>query len=139
MFSGDAAFKWGKRRRLLRLPGEKRSDPSDYNVYEGSGQFYVLLAKSAGHLLSASDDPRAIRRSIRQALRHLMSGTSFLPSYTPFLPGEADVIELLQRVSEIVSRKVMEQTRFTISGGCWDAHRSSLAVWMRPHAHHSSM
>lgn len=110
MFEQSAQSKWDKRKRLLRLPDEKPSDPADHNVYEGSGQFYVLLAKEAGRLLSTSDDPRAIRRSIRQALRHLMSGTSFLPRHLPASPGEADVVELLHRLSEIVSSKVLEHT-----------------------------
>lgn len=47
---------------------------------------------------------------MRDALRRLMAGTSFLPAFLPASKGEQDVVDLLQRVSETLAGKILSRT-----------------------------
>ncbi|AWJ87761.1 hypothetical protein TSH58p_30070 (plasmid) [Azospirillum sp. TSH58] len=114
MFGGPDAAKWAKRKRLVRLPGESAGNPGDHGSYEGAGAAYVTLAKAAGALLAGRAD--AGERAERDALRELMLGTSWLPTFAPTSSGERTVADLLARLSAQLANAVLRDTRL---GALW--------------------
>ena len=102
-----------KRKRFFRLPGEEAPSSSKDGTYNASPTKYVSLAKAAGRLLSGSRDKGLQEKEERAALRILIQGTSFLPSYVPATQAEQSIKGLLEEYAVRLAEAIEQRTRIT--------------------------
>ncbi len=81
---GDWEALWKKRKRFLVLPGEQPAA----DAIGSSGATFVVLAEAAGSILAAGQGGDLIKRSRREAVRDLVSGTQ----WAPLVPSISDTM-----------------------------------------------
>lgn len=100
-----------KRKRFFRLPGEEAPSSSKDGSYNASPTKCETLAKAAGRLLSGSRDKGLQEKEERAALRILIQGTSFLPSYVPATQAEQSIKGLLEEYAVRLAEAIEQRTR----------------------------
>lgn len=102
---------WQKRKRFIRLPGEDASQMDGTGVYGSSGSTYLSLARSAGKILASNQTPDAVERERERAVRTMLVGTSFLPSYTPLTKSDRTAKSLLDEYESVLLNAIKTRTR----------------------------
>lgn len=102
-----------KRKRFFRLPGEDAPISSKDGTYNADPASCVSLAKAAGRLLSGSRDKGLQEKEEEAALRILIQGTSFLPSYVPATQAEQSIKGLLEEYAVRLAEAIEHRTRIT--------------------------
>jgi hypothetical protein len=102
-----------KRKRFFRLPGEEAPISSKDGTYNASPTKCMSLAKAAGRLLSGSRDKGLQEKEEKAALRILIQGTSFLPSYVPATQAEQSIKGLLEEYAVRLAEAIEQRTRIT--------------------------
>jgi hypothetical protein len=119
---------WAKRKRFFRLPGEASPATESHGDYASNPATFLRLAHAAGDLLAPTGREETVARERERAVRALLHGTSFLPTFVPTSSQERTAKDLLDdyaaRVGAAVSTrtriaelwKVLRTTPFDISG-----------------------
>ena len=102
-----------KRKRFFRLPGEGAPISSKDGTYNADPASCVSLAKAAGRLLCGSRDKGLQEKEEKAALRILIQGTSFLPSYVPATQAEQSIKGLLEEYAVRLAEAIEQRTRIT--------------------------
>lgn len=102
---------WEKRKRFIRLPSEEAPPADGSGDYGSSGGTYLQLARSAGKLLATNESPDAVDREQERSVRALVTGTSFLPSYTPLSKSDRTAKSLLDEYASFLLTAIKERTR----------------------------
>jgi hypothetical protein len=102
---------WQKRKRFIRLPSEDASPIDETGAYGSSGSTYLSLARSAGKILASNQTPDAVERERERAVRTMLVGTSFLPSYTPLTKSDRTAKSLLDEYESVLLGAVKTRTR----------------------------
>ena len=97
--------RWAKRKRFVILPGETPNDPQNEGAYVASGADWAALVEQAAQAQHPGLDIMSISDRAR-AVRDLLRGTSFLPSFAP-VPLDGDnaqslVVAYADRVASVI-------------------------------------
>ena len=100
-----------KRKRFFQLPEDELISPNKDHIRNANPSTCINLARAAGRLLSKSSDLKIREQGEKEALRTLLTGTSFLPKYTPRNPGERSVTRLLDEYATRLCETIEKQTK----------------------------
>ncbi len=100
-----------KRKRVIRLPGEDAPESSATGEYVSSGATFLTLAKTAAAILSTGQRAEYIEHETQAAIRTLLKGTSFLPTYVPKTQAERSIKSLIDDYASRLAQAVGDRTR----------------------------
>ena len=102
---------WPKRARFFRLPGEAAPASSGAGEYNANPAHFLSLAKASGRLRSGSNDKILQAQGEKEAIRLMLQGTSFLPSYKPETQAERSLNAIMEQYALRVSEAIEQRTR----------------------------
>ena len=102
---------WPKRARFFRLPGEAAPAASGAVEYNDNPAHFLSLAKASGRLRSGSNDKTLQVQGEKEAIRLMLQGTSFLPSYKPETQAERSLNAIMEQYALRVSEAIEQRTR----------------------------
>lgn len=109
----DRETHWPKRKRLMRIPDEPSAVATGNGDYEAFSGQYLALAQAAGRMIAKSRGVGDPKHEVREAIRTLLIGTSFLPAYEPAGAGERSVVALLDELGSLIASRVGSETALT--------------------------
>ena len=123
-----------RRTRFFRLPSEAAAAPvsSGAGEYNANPRHFLSLAKASGRLVSGSNDKTLQAQGEREAIRLMLQGTSFLPSYKPETRGERSLSGMMEQYALRVEEAIEQRTRIKDLWTTLDATPVSLEVSEEP-------
>ncbi|MCV2874634.1 hypothetical protein OE810_00050 [Rhodobacteraceae bacterium XHP0102] len=120
---------WAKRTRLFRFPEqEAATDLGVDQVYYADPRVFLSLAKASGRLRSGSNDKTLQAQGEKEAIRLMLQGTSFLPSYKPETQAERSLEAIMEQYGLRVSEAIKQRTRIKDLWATLEATPVSLEV-----------
>jgi len=123
---------WPKRARFFRLPGEAAPASSGAGEYNANPAHFLSLAKASGRLRSGSNDKTLQAQGEKEAIRLMLQGTSFLPSYKPETQAERSLNAIMEQYALRVSEAIEQRTRIKELWTTLEATPVSLEVSAEP-------
>jgi hypothetical protein len=102
-----------KRKKFFRLPEEGATNPSKDGDYASSPLSFRKLAEAAGELLNKSNRPEDVERWRAFAIKRLVTGSTFMPSFVPSGVSGQSAKQLLDEYASVLAEAVKSRTRIT--------------------------
>jgi hypothetical protein len=102
-----------KRKRFFRLPEEESTNPSKEGDYASSPLSFRKLAEAAGELLNKSNRQEDVERWRAFAIKRLVTGSTFMPSFVPSGVSGQSAKQLLDEYASVLAEAVKSRTRIT--------------------------
>ena len=112
--TGEARMKdsfWPRRTRFFRFPGEAAPVSSGAGEYNANPRHFLSLAKASGRLRSGSSEKTLQVHGENEAIRLLLQGTSFLPSYRPDTQAERSLSAIMEQYALRLEEAIERRTR----------------------------
>ncbi len=113
MHSGNESLWPTKRKKFFRLPGEDAPAAGKAGNYASYPVQFRKLAEAAGELLCKSNKPELIQNWKMQAIKSLVTGSSFMPSFLPVGVSSQSAKDLLDEYATILAEAVKNRTKIT--------------------------
>ena len=104
---------WQKRKRFFRLPGEDTPDNGIDGEYASNPATFIALAQAAGELLCKSTKPEAIERERQAAVKSLITGSSYSPTFVPSNSADISAVALLDEYAQVLAEAIESRTNIT--------------------------
>ena len=104
---------WQKRKRFFRLPGEDTPDNGVDGEYASNPATFIALAQAAGELLCKSTKPEAIERERLAAVKSLITGSSYSPTFVPSNSADISAVALLDEYAQVLAEAIESRTNIT--------------------------
>jgi len=104
---------WQKRKRFFRLPGEDTPDNGIDGEYASNPTTFISLAEAAGELLCKSTKTETIEREKQAAVKNLIVGSSYMPTYVPSNSADISAVALLDEYAQVLSAAIETRTKIT--------------------------
>jgi len=102
-----------KRKKFFRLPEEDATNPSKDGDYASSPLSFRKLAEAAGELLNKSNRQEDVERWRAFAVKRLVTGSTFMPSFVPSGVSGQSAKQLLDEYASVLAEAVKSRTRIT--------------------------
>jgi hypothetical protein len=103
--------KWEKRKRFFRLPNEEAPTSSKDGTYSADPRVFLKFAVASGHLLSRTHHEGVLETAIRDAVKMMAKGSSFLPSFSPESSADRSVKSLLDEYAIRLAEAIKDRTK----------------------------
>ena len=113
MHSGKESLWPTKRKKFFRLPGEPAPPAGKDGDYASSPVDFMKLSEAAGELLCKSNRPESRDESKKRAVKNLVSGSSFMPSFIATDISSQSAKSLLDDYAAVLSKAVKGGTKIT--------------------------
>lgn len=123
---------WPRRKRFFRFSGETAPVSSGAGEYNANPQHFLSLAKASGRLRSGSNDKTLQLHGENEAVRLLLQGTSFLPSYKPETQAERSLNAIMEQYALRLEEAIEQRTRIKELWKTLEATPVSLDVSVEP-------
>jgi hypothetical protein len=104
---------WQKRKRYFRFPDEDTPDNGKGGEYASNPLAFIALAQAAGELLCKSAKPESIERERLTAVKSLITGSSYSPSYVPSNSADISAVALLDEYAQVLAEAIESRTTIT--------------------------
>ena len=102
-----------KRKKYFRLPDEVAPASAEDVVYASSPRSFTTLAEAAGELLNKSNRPEDVEGWRALAIKKLLTGSTFMPSFVPSGASGQSAKQLLDEYASVLAEAVKSRTRIT--------------------------
>ena len=113
MHSGNESLWPTKRKKYFRLPGEDAPPAGKNGDYASYPAQFRRLAEAAAELLCKSNKPEAIKRWKQLAIKSLVTGSSFMPSFVATDVSDLSAKALLDEYATVLAEAVKSRTKIT--------------------------
>jgi len=104
---------WQKRKRFFRLPGEDTPDNGIDGEYASNPATFIALAEAAGELLCKSTKIETIEREKQAAVKALIIGSSYSPTFVPSNNADISAVALLDEYAQVLAEAIESRTNIT--------------------------
>ncbi|MCA3757228.1 MAG: hypothetical protein IM669_06845 [Phenylobacterium sp.] len=102
-----------KRKKYFRLPDENAPNLAKDGDYASSPLSFMTLAEAAGELLNKSNRPEDVEGWRAFAIKKLLTGSTFMPSFVPSGASGQSAKQLLDEYASVLAEAVKSRTRIT--------------------------
>lgn len=102
-----------KRKKYFRLPDESAPNLAKDGDYASSPRSFMTLAEAAGELLNKSNRPEDVEGWRAFAIKKLLTGSTFMPSFVPSGASGQSAKQLLDEYASVLAEAVKSRTRIT--------------------------
>lgn len=102
-----------KRKKYFRLPDENAPNLAKDGDYASSPRSFMTLAEAAGELLNKSNRPEDVEGWRAFAIKKLLTGSTFMPSFVPSGASGQSAKQLLDEYASVLAEAVKSRTRIT--------------------------